>query len=96
MMSTAEERNAEALAYLRASDDNMTSAARDSLRALLAPPPKRYTFGGVTFEETGEVRRPKRCEWALTPGAAGAYFWDYGGRVCDRVILRHAPSTEDG
>ena len=34
-------------------------------RAVEAPAPKRHTFGGVVFEETGEVRVPACDEYWL-------------------------------
>ncbi len=61
MGKTADERIAEAVEYL----DNkyVEEGFVADLRAILAPEPKRHTFGGVVFEETGEVRDPMQGEW---------------------------------
>ena len=43
------------------------------VRAIVHPVPKRHTFGGVVFEETGERRPPGKGEWAFNK-VAGSVF----------------------
>ncbi len=33
------------------------------IRAIVTPIKRKYTFGDVVFEETGEIRQPKKGEW---------------------------------
>ena len=42
---------------------------------------KRHIFGGVVFEETGEVREPKVGEWALNARAGHPFFWAVNARL---------------
>ena len=66
-MKTADERIAEAVGIF---DEwgGCAGAAEPILRRMilaLQPPPARHTFGGVVFEETGEVREPRDSDWFL-------------------------------
>jgi len=79
--------------------DGMSSRARHlaaAIRAFNPPKPKRHTFGGVTFEETGEVRSPRDGEWFtavnhihdISPVACAAHGW-HAMHGVDRAILKH-------
>ena len=60
---------------------NLEGSVRKVRPGLYTPEPNflrlvrpRHTFGGVTFEETGERRTPKEGEWFLTEFSNGATF----------------------
>ena len=36
--------------------------------AVFRPVPVRHTFGGIVFEETGDMRQPEEGEWILNNG----------------------------
>ncbi len=68
-MKTAEERNQEALDYMNRDPvlDHEISLRFTALRSILKPEPIRHTFGGVVFEETGEVEMPEEGTWLIHP-----------------------------
>jgi hypothetical protein len=59
-------------------------------RALFRRVPVEHTFGGVVFEETGEVRMAKEGEWTLS--AVGLQYWNVDS-LCKYKILRAVRCT---
>ena len=93
-MKSAEERIADALAYCANPKDGYTAKfaegvhyTSDRIREILAPPPKRHTFSGVVFEETGEVRTPHGGDWYLA-----GYMPHYFPTCWDEQENHHSPS----
>ena len=84
-MKSAEERIADALDYLKGCE--ILPCDEKGLREILQPPPKRHTFGGVVFEETGEVRIPHGGDWLL-----GGYMPHYFPTCWDKQENHHSPS----
>ncbi len=105
-MSSAEDRIRVALEYLTYRDGRACAGLNDIgvriLRAILQPPPRRHTFGGVTFEETGEVRLPRLGEWYAAKFRTRASLCcvarsrhDFGSGA-HRTILRYVPESGVG
>ena len=87
-MKTAEERIADALAYI--GEDYAPGSYMAGLREILQPPPKRYTLGGVLYEEAGKGT-PRNNEWFRLPGFGSPTIWRNGDpSACysEVVILR--------
>ena len=56
----------EAARDVRGSDSlDALDRLEDAVRSFDPPKPKRHTFGGVVFEETGRFREPSVGEWFL-------------------------------
>ena len=70
-------------AYVIAHEENYTATAR------------LHVFGGVCFEETGEVRRAKAGEWVLStsPPIVTPYYW-YVDSGSEFQILRPVTTTQ--
>jgi len=49
-------------------DDTSGRESWLGIRTILHPVPTIHEFGGVRFEETGEIRRAKQGEWFLATG----------------------------
>ena len=59
------------------------------LRAIVYPIHKRYTFGGVEFEDTGEYRPVRAGEWYLVGNLPWVWYADSlstGGHHILRVV----------
>lgn len=56
---------------------------RKAVRAFDPPAPTRHTFGGVVFEETGEVRFPEAGEWYCYCGG----IWLHGQHSATVVVV---------
>ena len=72
--------------------------ALDGALSALAPKPKRHTFGGVVFEETGEFRSPRFGEWHLADDPQPfPCVWDVRDHVGNdpNIILRPVALEED-
>lgn len=68
----------------------------DAVRAFDPPKPKRHTFGGVVFEETG-VRDLKLDDWFLAEDGTWPIFCDdswYVSEPIKRTILRPVAVAE--
>ena len=92
MSKTAEDRIAEAIAYIGYFPNaHLNSFDVDHLRRILTPPPKRHTFGGVPFEETGEFRKAQAGEWWLDSRGRPVLQFDYPTAYEYRILRYIGP-----
>jgi len=54
--------------------------------AIFRPKPKLHTFGGVVFEETGEVRRILRNEWGWSSDTNNPVVGGYADKLAFRIV----------
>ena len=73
--------------------NNLSMKAQDDIRTFLRLIP-RHEFGGVVYEETGEVRIPRDKEWFLFFNSP-VFKMAYGEYLADYSILRPVGTTGD-